>query len=91
MKPWILSVVSDKNRELLATTDLDVSMIDDLPIRAGGLRYAQTVWAQVQAEKSDVEEQWKSLSAEAFPLRDELLHFYRYAYRNDAKPLGVVS
>ncbi|MUP36884.1 hypothetical protein [Labilibaculum euxinus] len=86
-----LSVIADKDRELLATSDLDVSLIDDLPIRAGGLRYAQTVWVQVQTDRSDAEEQWKHLSVEAFEMRDELLHFCRYAYRKNSKLMDVVN
>lgn len=86
-----LSVISDTDREPLGGSDLNLNWIDDLPIRAGGLRYAQTLWAQVQTDKSDAEEEWKTLSAEAFDLRDELLHYFRYAYRNNAKAIAVVN
>lgn len=86
-----LFAISSKDKLLLAASDLDVSLIDDLPVRAGGLRYGQSLWTQVYTNKSESEEQWKEISIEAFELRDELLHFCKYAYRNNSKLKDVVS
>lgn len=86
-----LFTIASKDKVQLSTSDLDVSLIDDLPVRAGGLRYGQTLWTQVYTNKSEAEEQWKEIAIEAFALRDELLHFSKYAYRNDSKLKEVVN
>ena len=86
-----LFAIASKDKLLLAASDLDVSLIDDLPVRAGGLRYGQSLWTQVYTNKSESEEQWKEISIEAFELRDELLHFCKYAYRNNSKLKDVVN
>lgn len=86
-----LFAIASKDKMQLSTSDLDMSLIDDLPLRAGGLRYGQTLWTQVYTDKSEAEEQWKEIAIEAFELHDELLHFSKYAYRNDSKLMGVVN
>jgi len=74
-----------------ATTDIDVALIDDIPVRAGGLKYAQLLWDQVYKDTSDAEEEWKTVSPVAYDLRDELLHVFRYAYRKDEKTTALVA
>lgn len=83
--------IASKDKEQLGATDLDLILIDDLVIRAEGLRYSETLWTLVFTEKSDAEEEWKLLSKEAFDLRDELLHYCRYAYRKDSKLMDIVN
>jgi hypothetical protein len=78
------------DREILETCDLDLNLIDDLEIRASALRAAQVNWVQVRKESTEIEEKWRKLSKEAFELRDELLHFCRYAYRNDKSAMHIV-
>lgn len=79
-----------RDKDKFATTDVDLALIESLPIRVGGLRYAQTRWTQVFAEKSEAEKQWSLISTEGFELRDELLHFCRYAYRKDKALMDIV-
>lgn len=74
-----------------ATTDVDVALIEDIPVRAGGLKYAELLWNQVYKDTSDAEEEWKVLSPVAYDLRDELLHICRYAYRKDEKLMAIVA
>ena len=68
-----------------ATTDIDMALIEAIPVRASGLKYAELLWNQVYKDTSDAEEEWKALSPVAYDLRDELLHTFRYAYRKDEK------
>ncbi|PXX96977.1 hypothetical protein DF185_18290 [Marinifilum breve] len=78
------------DKDALTATDLDIATIEDLPIRAEGLREAQGNWIQVRKERSEAEEKWTTLSKEAFETRDELLHFCRYAYRKDNMAMQIV-
>jgi len=80
-----------QDKELLATTDLDMSLIDDLPIRALGCKHAQLLWDKVYKDKSNAEEEWKILAPVATDLRDELIHFCKFAHRNDKKLLDRVN
>tara|TARA_R110001583_G_scaffold12056_7_gene53769 strand:+ start:130 stop:846 length:717 start_codon:yes stop_codon:yes gene_type:complete len=80
-----------QDSDKLATTDIDISLIEDLPVRAGGLKYAQFLWDQVYKDTSTAEEEWKTLSPIAYDLRDELLHVFRYAYRKDEKLMVLVG
>lgn len=74
-----------------ATTDVDVALIEAIPVRASGLKYSQLLWDQVYKDTSDAEEEWKALSPVAYDLRDELLHVSRYAYRKDEKLMALVG
>lgn len=82
---------SSQDSEVLATTDIDMSLIEDLPLRAGGLKYAQFLWDQVYKDKSDAEEEWKLKGPIAYDLCDELMHVFRYAYRKDEKLMVLVG
>ncbi|MRT93870.1 hypothetical protein [Ancylomarina sp. 16SWW S1-10-2] len=82
--------IAIRDKVKFASTDVDVALIESLPVRVGGLRYAQSRWTQVFAEKSDAEKQWSLISAEGFELRDEILHFCRYAYRKDKALMDIV-
>ena len=77
--------------EEFATTDVDVSLIESIPVRASGLKYAELLWNQVYKDTSDAEQEWKTLSPIAYDLHDELLHIFRYAYRKDDKLIALVS
>lgn len=82
--------IATRDKDMFVTTDVDVALIESLPIRVGGLRYAQTLWIQVFAGKSEIEKRWSLISTEGFELRDELLHFCRYAYRKDKALMNIV-
>jgi len=82
--------IATRDKDKFATTDVDVALIESLPVRVGGLRYSQTLWTQVFASKSEIEKQWSLISTEGFELRDELLHFCRYAYRKDKALMDIV-
>ncbi|WP_372643690.1 hypothetical protein [Ancylomarina sp.] len=82
--------IGSRDIDKFASTDVDVALIESLPIRVGGLRYSQTRWTQVFAEKSEIEKQWSLISSEGFELRDEILHFSRYAYRKDKALMAIV-
>ena len=75
------NAMQDKDR--LTTTDIDVTLLDELETRAKGCKYAQILWDEVFKEKSDAEDEWKVLVPKAYDLRDTLLHYCRFVYRND--------
>ena len=77
--------------EKLASIGITQEMIDDLPVRAGALREAQSLWFKDRYSQEEAQKEWAKKSPQAYTLRDELLHGFRYAYRNDETLLGRVS
>lgn len=72
-----------QDKDQLITTDLDATLIDDLAPRAYACKHAQIMWEKVFKAKSDAEDLWREKAPKAYDLRDTLLHYCRYVYRND--------
>ncbi len=53
----------------------------DLPIRAGALRHAQSIWISERYSQEEANKTWKLESPKAYQLRDDLLDDFRYAFR----------
>lgn len=77
--------------EALATIGITLAMLNDLPVRAGALREAQSIWFKDRNSQLEAQREWAEAAPEAFAMRDELLHTFRYAYRNDAVILARVA
>jgi len=65
----------------LTAAGLDWSLVDDLPVRADAASEAQSEWHNVRFGREEAQKQWALLSPAGYALRDELLHYMRYAYR----------
>lgn len=79
------------DREVLTAKGLNWALVDDLPIRCGALREAESLWNKERFSKEEAEKQWKEKSPLAYELRNTLLHHFRFAYRNDEVLLGRVK
>jgi hypothetical protein len=66
---------------LLTKAGLDWALVEDLPLRAGACRYAQSIWARESQTQEEAQKEWKEKSPEAFDFRDRLLHDFTFAYR----------
>jgi len=77
--------------EALATIGITPEMLNKLPVRAGALREAQSIWVKDHNSQQDAQREWAEAAPEAFAMRDQLLHDFRYAYRNDAAILARVA
>jgi hypothetical protein len=75
----------------LAAVGITQVMINDLPVRAGALREAQSVWFKDRNSQLEAQREWGIQSPLAFDLRDELVHTFRYAFRNDAALMARVA
>ncbi|MFB6317298.1 hypothetical protein [Saccharicrinis sp. FJH54] len=80
-----------RDAEKLIGVGITQDMIDDLPVRAGALRQAQSLWFKDRYSQEEAQKEWADKSPGAYELRDELLHDFRYAYREDAALLGRIS
>jgi hypothetical protein len=71
-----------EDKAALTAAGLDWLLVEDLPVRAGACRYAQSIWARESKSREAAEKQWKAQSPAAFDLRDELVHHFLFAFRN---------
>ena len=65
----------------LTKAGLDWQLVDDLPLRAGACRYAQSIWAKESQSQEEAEKEWKEKSPDAFDLRDRLVHHLTFSFR----------
>ncbi len=79
------------DQTLLTNAGLDWALVQDVPIRAGALREAESLWFKERFTREDAEKQWNEQSPEGYDLRNRLLHGFHYAYRNHADLSGRVS
>jgi len=71
----------------LATAGLTTEQIEDLPVRAGACREAQSIWIN----ESRSQDEWNKKAPGAYELRDELLHTCRYAFRKNDSLISRVD
>jgi len=75
----------------LSGAGLAPDLITKLPARAGACREAQSLWIKERNTRQQAEQEWKDIAPEAFGLRDQLVHAFRYAFRNQDDLLGRVE
>lgn len=75
----------------LTTVGVSEAQINDLPVRAGALREAQSLWFKQRYSQEEAQREWGEKSPFGYDLRDELLHVFRYAYRDDSSILNRVT
>jgi hypothetical protein len=85
-----LDLWSNADREVLIAGGLDPLMLDDLSVRTGACRYAQSIWNRQRNTQEEAEKAWDEIAPGAYELRDELLHHMRHAYRNNRELLNRV-
>jgi hypothetical protein len=76
---------------VLATIGITSEMLNALPLRAGACREAQSRWFKDRNSQLEAQRLWGEQSPLAYALRDELLHAFRYAFRNETALLARVS
>jgi hypothetical protein len=68
-----------------------MAMINDLPVRAGACREAQSVWNKDYRSQQEAQKEWAEQAPEAYDFRNDLLASLRFAYRKDDALLSRVS
>ena len=69
--------------EQLAAIGITQEMLDDLPVRNGACREAQSIWNKDYHSQQEAQKRWNEESPAAYEQRDHLKHSLRYAFRND--------
>jgi hypothetical protein len=77
--------------DALKVVGISKEMINDLPVRAGACREAQSVWNKDYRSQQKAQKEWAKQSPEAYDFRNDLLASLRFAYRKDDALLSRVS
>jgi len=80
-----------KDKARLVSAGLPETLFDEINAAAGALREAQSIWMEDLRARKDAEQQWAEESPKAFDLRDELVHTFRYTYREQPDILERVQ
>lgn len=75
----------------LSNAGLSLNSINNLAVRAGACREAQSLWVKERKMNQEAEKLWKAEAPAAFGMRDHLIHAFRYAFRKDAALLTRVD
>lgn len=80
-----------RDKEQLMAAGLSEELLKEIPVRAGALREAQSVWMREMRDREEAEREWKEKSPDAYEYRDDMLATMRYAFRNDEALLAKVA
>lgn len=75
----------------LAAVGITTDMIDDLPVRAGACREAQSIWNKDYRSQQEAQKEWAEQAPKAYAFRNDLLASLRFAYRKDDALLSRIS
>lgn len=82
---------SKEDEEKLVGAGLDATIIEELPVRAGACREAESIWSKEKKTRKDAGQLWKERYPIAEDFKKELLHLFRYAFRKNQDLLEQVS
>ncbi len=82
---------SKKDRKQLIAAGVPEGYFEKLNAATGALRYAQSLWSEDLKSRQHAEKQWIEDSPMAFDLRNQMIHTFRYAYRNDKNILNQLT
>ncbi len=73
--------IAAEDKEYLVGRGMNWTLIDQLPIRVGAARYAESTWRKSRYTKDEARVLWGENAPEAFKLRNLLLEEFRFAFR----------
>ena len=86
-----LGVIAEEDKKALVASGLDWKVYgEDLPVRAGALRHAQSLWIKNRYTQEEAQKEWNERSPGAYEERDDLMATFRFAFRNRPDLLGRV-
>jgi len=77
-----LSIWSTDDQAKLTVVGIPQVFFDELPVREGALRHAQSLWMKERYTKEEAARQWNEEALVADTLRNELEHTFRFAFRS---------
>ena len=75
----------------LKVVGISMVKINDLPVRAGACREAQSIWNKDYRSQQEAQKEWAKQAPEAYAFRNDLLASFRFAFRKNDSLLSRVS
>ena len=91
MEAYSLYSWCQDDKEELTAKGLDWTLLEDLQVRCGALRQAEAQWQLEQKSRRRAEKIWVRESPKGYDLRNELIHHFNYAFRDDSSLIGWVK
>jgi hypothetical protein len=79
------------DKEELTAKGLDWKVVEDIPIRCGALTEAESKWQRAQLMRIKNENIWGRELPKGYDLRNELIHHFNYAFRDNSSLLKKVK
>ena len=79
------------DKDALLGAGMDWAIVEEISLRSAILRDAQTDWDESRFTKEEVEKNWRTAQEDGYELRDHLLHYSRFAYRDHSDLLRRVA
>ncbi len=86
-----LHVWAKADTEALAKAGLNMVLYNELPERAGALRFVQSQYISDKNTRSDYIKKWQTDSPEGIELQAELLHYFLFAFHDQPDLLNRVD
>ncbi len=86
-----LHLCSNRDRDKLINENLDPDLIDSIPSRANALRYLQSLWMKDYDIYKERNEEWIKLKEQGKNLRSVMIHYFKYAYRDNKSIINNVK
>lgn len=80
-----------RDKTELVKAGLDWKIVAELPVLSNALSQAESFWMNKYYTEQEVAALWKEKSPRIFELRSEMIHYFRFAFRNNAKTLSLVN
>lgn len=82
---------SKEDKEKLILAGLKEELITELPVFTGACRESQSIWMKDLQTRKEAEEEWSKESPKTFDFRNQLIHSFRYAFRDNTDLKGRVD
>jgi hypothetical protein len=79
------------DKDELSAKGLDWKVVEDLPVRCEALREAESKWVIQQSQRRAYAKIWQKEARKGCDLRNELIHHFRYAFRDDPSLMESVK
>lgn len=79
------------DKEVLLSKGLPKALLNDMPVRAGALREAESQWALEMNTRKDASKVWSEKAPKAYELKEDLIADFKYAFRHNEDLLKAVS
>jgi hypothetical protein len=80
-----------EDKDELTASGLDWTVVEDLPVRCGALREAESNWIKERYTREEAEQLWLLESPKGYDLRNLIVHNFYYAFQDSPSLIQKVN